>query len=274
MEKENPMLAVEQLDFRVAGHRLLDDVSMTVEAGQLVGLLGPNGAGKSSLIRVLAGDASADRGRVLFHGRPLDAWRRRDIARHRAVMPQQLEMQFPMTAREVVSLGRPAEVGRQRDRIVGELLDWLDVHHLADRLVPTLSGGERQRVQLARVLAQVWDSPAPRLLLLDECTSALDPAHQQLVFSRLRDFSWQGCGVLVAVHDLNLAARFCDRLILLQQGRVAASGKPEEVLTVEHMRRVYGLECRVMWLDEGHLMVIPADNARNRNEDPLRACLA
>ncbi|MDF0749417.1 heme ABC transporter ATP-binding protein [Marinobacter sp. 71-i] len=254
---QKPLLNVNNLDLWLAKQQILDDISLSLTQGELVALLGPNGAGKSTLIRALAGEVRVPAQTVRFDGKDMNQWSRAALARHRAVMPQKVDLQFPMTVEEVVALGRPRENPTQRRRIIRALLARLDITHLETRLVPTLSGGEQQRVQLARVLAQVWDRPDPRLLLLDECTSALDPAHQQQVFQQLRQLASEGFGLLVAVHDLNLAAQYADRLVLMKAGKIFAEGPPASVLTEQHLREVYGLESRVELLPEGYPLVIP-----------------
>lgn len=254
---QKPLLNVNNLDLWLARQQILDDISLSLTQGELVALLGPNGAGKSTLIRALAGEVRVPERAVSFDGKDMNHWPRAALARHRAVMPQKVDLQFPMTVEEVVALGRPREHLAQRRRIISTLLARLDITHLETRLVPTLSGGEQQRVQLARVLAQVWERPGPRLLLLDECTSALDPAHQQQVFQQLRQLASEGFGLMVAVHDLNLAAQYADRLVLMNAGKVFAEGSPASVLTEQHLREVYGLHSRVEQLPEGYPLVIP-----------------
>lgn len=263
------LLDVDSLDLWLGNRQILNNVSLSLAQGELVALLGPNGAGKSTLIRALAGEVHVPGRTVHFNGKDMNQWPRVALARHRAVMPQKVDLQFPMTVEEVVALGRPREPLARRRRIIRALLARLDITHLETRLVPTLSGGEQQRVQLARVLAQVWERPAPRLLLLDECTSALDPAHQQQVFLQLARLAREGFGLLVAVHDLNLAAQYADRLVLMKDGRIFAEGSPASVLTEQHLREVYGLESRVELLPEGYPLVIPQ---RPRTDHPDNLC--
>ncbi|PAV25631.1 heme ABC transporter ATP-binding protein [Tamilnaduibacter salinus] len=270
LQPQPAILETHSIAICLGGHPIVEDLSFTLRPGELVALLGPNGAGKSTLIRALAGEIDVPPDRVRFAGRAMGDWRRADIARHRAVMPQKVDLQFPMTTREVIALGRPRESAENRQRIIGELMARLDIARFADRLVPTLSGGEQQRVQLARVLAQIWERPAPHLLLLDECSSALDPAHQQLIFRELKQLAARGVALLVAVHDLNLASQFADRLMLLQSGRVVAEGTPGEVLVPDTLRDVYGLTCRVEALPEGYPMVIPTPESEFRANAPGR----
>lgn len=271
------LLQVEALSVRQAGRAIVRTLSLAVNPGELLVVLGPNGVGKSTLLRALAGELKWSEGRVRLGGRALNQWPAPVLARHRGVMPQNVELSFPLTVEEVVQLGRPREAAGYGNRIVSDLMQLLSVEHLRNRLVPGLSGGEQQRVQLARVLAQVWDSPGPVLLLLDECTSALDPAHQQQVFGLLRALAERrGYGVLAVAHDLNLAARYGHRLLLMNQGRGYREGAPEEVLTAGTLQAVFGLKARVMQLSEGYPMVIPAgddqavslDRLLNRAEEP------
>ena len=231
-------------------------------------LLGPNGAGKSTLLRAISGDLAYG-GSVSLSGRELGEWRPEQLARQRAVMPQRVEVNFPLTVEEVVQLGRSELRAGMNDPVVDRLMDDLDIAHLRHRLVPGLSGGEQQRLQLARVLAQIMDSPGERLLLLDECTSALDPAHQQMVLDLVRRLAKEeGVAVLAVMHDLNLAAQFADRLMLMKAGYRVHSGSAWDVLTPDLLETVYGFSARVVELEEGYPMVVPRRGA------PVRAQLA
>ncbi|PCM44725.1 heme ABC transporter ATP-binding protein [Marinobacter sp. ANT_B65] len=256
------LLQVDDLGIHLSGKPIVERLGFKLDAGELLVVLGPNGAGKSTLLKGLAGEHKLAAGQVMFAGRPMTNWSNRDLARQRAVMPQRVEVNFPLTVEEVVRLGRPPEPLSLSMPVLAELMELLDIAHLQHRLVPGLSGGEQQRVQLARVLAQIWDAKGPVLLLLDECTSALDPAHQQQVFSLLRRLARQrGFAVLAVAHDLNLAARFADRLMLLHQGQVHIDGLPSEVLTEGVLAKVYGLSARILELEEGYPLVIPRDDS-------------
>lgn len=241
------LLQVMDLTCSVGSKCLFDTVSFSVGAGESVALLGPNGAGKSSLLRALAGELSAESGSILLHGRSLSDWRSRELARCRAVMPQQVTLSFPLTVTEVVALGlHGRQRGHTRHPLIMELLDWLGIAHLAQRRYPTLSGGEQQRVQLARVLVQIWQAPQAPLLLLDECTSALDPHWQHQVLHRLHECRQRQFGLLWTVHDLNMAARYADRILLLQEGKLVASGTPVQVLTPARLAAVYGIDAQII----------------------------
>ncbi|MEO8604051.1 MAG: heme ABC transporter ATP-binding protein [bacterium] len=242
------MLAAYELSVRAGQATLLSAVSAAVVPGQVLAVVGPNGAGKSTLLRALAGDLAPARGDILLDGRPLSTWRPPALARTRAVVLQHSGLDFAFSALEVVLLGRAPHAGRvsrARDlAIAAAALTAADVAGLRARSYPTLSGGERQRVQFARALAQIWESPggAPRYLLLDEPTAALDLAQQHRTLQRARDWAQRGTGVLVVLHDLNLAAAYADRILMLSRGRAVALGTPTEVLCAERIAQVFGVE--------------------------------
>ncbi|MRH90184.1 heme ABC transporter ATP-binding protein [Nocardia sp. SYP-A9097] len=220
------------------GNRVLDGVDFEVIAGQIVALVGPNGAGKSTLLSALAGELEPSHGTVELDGKPLGDWAPLDMARRRAVLPQNHTVGFPFTAREVVAMGRApwARTDRQDldERYIADALAATDVEHLAARPFPALSGGERARVALARVLAQ--DTPT---LLLDEPTAALDLGHQEQVLHLARQRATAGAAVVVVLHDLGVAAAYADRVAVLDSGRIAADGPPRQVLTTELLTHVY-----------------------------------
>jgi len=253
------MLQVSDLQV-IRGHKtVLDGVSLDVAPGQVLGVLGPNGAGKSTLLGALCGELSAHRGRVLLHERPLADWPGQERAQRLAVLPQASSLGFAFRVEEVVGMGRlPHRTGQVRDReIVTAALQAADALHLAERSYLALSGGERQRVHLARVLAQLWPGEAGRTLLLDEPTSALDPLHQHTTLQAVRGFADRGAAVLVILHDLNLAARYCDRILLLENGRPYAFDTPEQVLQPGALKAVFGLDVLVQRHPErGHPLII------------------
>ncbi|MFN3716832.1 MAG: heme ABC transporter ATP-binding protein [Thiobacillus sp.] len=227
------------------GRALLDDVSLSVRAGEILAVLGPNGAGKSTLLKVMAGEFTPDSGDVVIEGRPLANWIPLELARVRAAMRQDTHLEFAFSAREVVMMGRYPHCRRHTTAldwdIVDEALQAADAAHLAWRPYPGLSGGEKARVQFARALAQVWPGDTrQRLLFLDEPTAALDITHQHSLLGLARDFTRAHRFAVIAVlHDLNLAARYADRIALLDQGRLAALGAPAEVLTPQQLMATY-----------------------------------
>jgi iron complex transport system ATP-binding protein len=224
-------------DARLAlGERMvLDAVNVEVPPGRITAIVGPNGAGKSTLLRASAGLLPAQSGTISLTGRPLDALSRTELARAIAYLPQERAVHWPLAARAVVALGRlphddaaPAAIDRA--------LDAMDITPLADRPVSQLSGGERARVLVARALAQ----EAP-LLIADEPTAGLDPAHALALFALFERLATEGRTVIVALHDLSLAARFAHHIVLLANGRVAASGPAAEVLTPRHLEPAFGV---------------------------------
>ncbi|HZG06887.1 MAG TPA: ABC transporter ATP-binding protein [Streptomyces sp.] len=237
-------LGVEGLSVGAGARRLVRDVSLTAAPGEVVGLVGPNGSGKSSLLRAVYRVLRPDAGRVLVDG--ADAWSLpvRRLARTLAVVVQEPGTDFDLTVREVVAMGRTPHKrlldGDTADdaRLVESSLALVGAVELADRPFDRLSGGERQRVLIARALAQ-----QPALLVLDEPTNHLDVRHQMEVLGILRRLP---ATVLVALHDLNLAAYYCDRLYVLKDGEVAAAGPPREVLTARLLAEVYGVAGEVV----------------------------
>ncbi len=220
---------------------VLDGVSMSVPEGSLYAVLGPNGSGKSTLLRALMGVIRPIRGEVRVRGVPAHAWDRQAMARTVGVVPQLEAIAFPVTVREVVSMGRYPHLGPLRAegeadrRAIALAMDRCDVAHLEARKIATLSGGELQRVRIARALAQ-----EPLALALDEPTASLDIRHEMTIFELLRSSVAKGLTVLVITHNLNLAARFADRMLLLSDGRVVAEGTAETLLRREVLERVYG----------------------------------
>lgn len=236
-------LAADRLNFSYApGAPVLADVSTLLETGLVAGIIGPNGAGKSTLLQLLCGLLVQDSGTVTLDGRPLVSFTPRERARIIAYMPQSVQPTFSLSVREVVALGRYPHLGpfgalgEPDYAIVDACLAQTETGEFADRDFLSLSGGERQRVVLASILAQ-----EPRILLLDEPTSALDLPHESAFFQQLRQLAAQELGVVVVTHDINMAAQFCDRLLLLGKDHtLITQGTPEEVLTAEYLTAAYG----------------------------------
>ncbi len=238
-------MKLEARDITVAikGCRIVDSVSMALNSGELVGLIGPNGAGKSTLLKAILGIRARASGTVTLDGEDFDALPSRVRAQKVAFLPQERRVEWRLPAHDIVMLGRyPHQSGfggpTPQDReAVQRALEAVDAAGVADRPVAVLSGGERTRVLLARALAV----EAP-LLLVDEPISALDPYHQLHVMEILQERARAGVGVLAVIHDLSLAMRFMDRLVLLDEGAVAADGKPEDVLSSDLLAAVYRVD--------------------------------
>lgn len=251
-------LALESVSVHYGRTVAVQPIDLEIPSGQWLGLIGPNGAGKSSLLRALVGLA-AYRGAVTVDGRAISAQSRSERAAQVAYVPQDPMFPVDMSVFEYVLLGRSPYVGyfgseSRRDRmIVADVLDRLDLTQFADRRLATLSGGERQRLVIARALA----TQAP-VLVLDEPTSALDIGYQQQALelvARLRHE--RGLTVIAAMHDLTLAGMYADRLVLLHQGVVVASGRPFEVLTAETLAEFYGVRVSVHHDPDGTVVVVP-----------------
>ncbi|MFC0201530.1 ABC transporter ATP-binding protein [Paracoccus rhizosphaerae] len=243
---------------RVRGRTLLDDVSLTISTGEVLGLVGPNGSGKSTLMRLLAGLVRPDRGHVILDGRPMADLSQREIARRIALVAQSAETADRITVRDAVALGRTPWLdalspwSAQDDAEVAHALRRVDLAHLALRDWSTLSGGERQRAHIARALAQT-----PQILLLDEPTNHLDIRHQLSVLDLVGGL---GVSTVIALHDLNHAMR-CDRLAVLQDGRLQALGPPAEVLNPAILAQVFGVRASAL--------IDPQDGSRIMRFHPI-----
>jgi iron complex transport system ATP-binding protein len=224
-----------------ASRRALDGVSFRVEPGTLFAILGPNGSGKSTLTRAILGASHLDSGEVLLDDRPLSDWKRRELATRVGAVAQSEPLPFPMTVGELVGMGRyahlgPLEAPSSKDReAVEAALERCDVLDLSDRLVQTLSGGELQRVRIARALAQ-----QPEALILDEPTASLDIRHEMGIMELLHGSAQCGITIVLVTHHLDLASRFAGRMLLMDQGRVAAEGDPRDVMNAATLGEVYG----------------------------------
>jgi len=239
-------MIAENISLHLAGFDLLRNINLTIEPGQVTAVVGPNGAGKSSLLKVLTGDIKPTDGRVLLNGRNIAQWEMREKANLLAVLPQHTALNFPFTASEVVKLGRiPHFTGYAKDQeITTNALQLVDASYLQKRLYTQMSGGEKQRVQLARVLAQIWNPSdlGDQFLVLDEPTSAFDLSHQQMILAIVRQFANRGVGVLMVLHDLNLAARCADNLVVVSGGAIEAYGSPDKVLSEQLINKVFDVQ--------------------------------
>lgn len=241
-------LSLTDVTFRVPGRTLLHPLSLTFPAGKVTGLIGHNGSGKSTLLKMLGRHQKASEGEIRLNGQPLDSWSSKVFARQVAYLPQQLPAAEGMTVRELVAIGRypwHGALGRfgVADReLVDEAISLVGLKPLAHRLVDSLSGGERQRAWIAMLVAQ--DS---RCLLLDEPTSALDIAHQVDVLALIHRLSQErGLTVVAVLHDINMAARYCDHLVALRGGEMIAQGSPVEMMQSETLESIYGIPMGIL----------------------------
>lgn len=247
---------------RLGGRPVLDGVSLTVRAGEVLALVGPNGAGKSTLLAALAADAPVEGGTVLIDGKPADSWNARELSLRRSVLPQAATLSFPFLVDEVVRMGRAPWAGTaaedEDEEVVAAAMAATEVTAFAPRPFSALSGGEKARVALSRVLAQ-----RTAVMLLDEPTAALDLRHQELVLTVSRERARAGDAVVVVVHDLGLAAAHADRVAVLADGRIVGEGPPATTLTPELLTEVYQHPVEVLaHPDTGVPIVLPVRPGR------------
>ena len=242
------MLIAQNVSYATAGAQLLKDVSLTVRPGEALAIIGPNGAGKSTFLKLLSGELRPSAGRIMLEGEELSHWSKPDYARRRAVMSQHVSIAFPFTVLEVVLLGRSPHLrgaGYERDQTIAlAAMQMAEVDGLAARAYDTLSGGEQQRVQFARALTQVWkdEFAAPRYLFLDEPVAGMDPAHQHSALQIAGEFSRNQVGVVIVLHDLNLAAMYSDTIAVFHEGALHRCGTPEQVLTDGLIKEIFSLD--------------------------------
>lgn len=268
------MIRARNVSIAHGGRPVLSNIDFDVRPGQLTVLAGPNGAGKSSLLQLLTGEARPASGSVTLDGRPLADIAPAALARRRAVLPQASQLAFPFTVGEILRLGLEAGGHRMRPQAIHAALARVDLAGFAERSYAQLSGGEQQRVHLARVLAQTGapvDDGVPRFLFLDEPVSSLDIRHQLSVLAIAREVSRGGGGVLAVLHDLNLAAGFADRLVILSDGRIAGDGSPAEILNDALIERVFGVRLRIGALPPASIpFLLPQTAAFRRDSNPKR----
>jgi iron complex transport system ATP-binding protein len=234
------MLKASRVHFCISHTPIVDEVSLELKPGEILAVLGPNGAGKSTFFKILSGEIKCKHGAIDYNGHDIQRLNSRELAEVRAVMPQHTQVNFPFTVQEVIELGLISTRAKDPGQLLGEVLEVTNTSHLRDQLFNTLSGGEKQRVQLARVLIQIWEAkPFPRYLLLDEPTSSLDIAQQHAVLKILQTLKSRNIGILVILHELNLAAQYADKIALLKNGVIAKIGPIEEVLEEEILERVF-----------------------------------
>lgn len=254
MPRDTPLFEIEQASFTLGGRTLVGPLSLSIAGGAFIGLIGHNGSGKSTLLKMLARQQPAQ-GTIRLNGRPLNEWGDRTFAREVAYLPQTTPTSSGMLVKELVALGRypwHGALGRfgATDRAkVAEALEMTDLGPLADRLVDTLSGGERQRAWIAMLVAQ-----DTKCLLLDEPISALDIAHQIDILAMIRDLARErNIGVVAVLHDVNMAARFCDHIVALHSGALIAQGPPATIMQPAPLEAIYGIPMGVMASPEAGL---------------------
>jgi len=256
-------VTLENISVDLGRRPVLRGVTAAMAAGEMIGIIGPNGAGKSTLVRAMLGLSPLSGGSVAIDGRPLAALHPRQVARRIAYLPQGQTLHWPLGVERLVALGRlphlapMSRIGEEDRRLIAEAMERADVLALRDRTATHLSGGERARVLLARALAV-----GAAGLIADEPLASLDPGHQIDVMELLAREARQGAMVVAVLHDLTMAARYCDRLLLIDRGALVADGPPAQVLTAERLRQVYGIGAWIETQGDGPPFVIPTDRIR------------
>jgi iron complex transport system ATP-binding protein len=249
------MLVARGVSVNVKGKSLLHDVDLCLAPGRVVGVVGPNGAGKSTLLKAMTGERPMSGGDVELEGRPLRQWPIRELAHKRAVLAQSTEVVFPFLVLEIVTLAMRSNLtAAEQHQYAQRALAAVDMSSMAHRIYGTLSGGEKQRVQLARVLAQAWTCGCT-YLMLDEPTNSLDLSHQLLILRVARQHADNRGGVLMILHDLNIASMVADEIVALKDGRRIAAGAPQDVMTDDLIGALYGVQARVRGVPDGPFLL-------------------
>ncbi|QIG94972.1 MULTISPECIES: heme ABC transporter ATP-binding protein [unclassified Bradyrhizobium] len=254
------LLEAQSVSMTVGGTTLVDAVSLRIGAGEMVAIVGPNGAGKSTLLRMLSGDLRPSRGSIRLKQRDLHGYGPRELAQHRAMLSQHVNVTFPFTVEEIVSMGAGESPRTAARNLVEAALDQVGLAHFRCRQLPTLSGGEQQRAHFARVLVQLACGEAlhgPGLLLLDEPTSSLDLRHQIDLVETARRRAGRGTAVIAILHDLNLAMRFADRILLLHRGRLAVDGDRAAAMQAETLRKIFEIDVAIDYTANGVPFLLP-----------------
>lgn len=234
------MLRASNIHYCIKNRAIIDQMNLELAPGKIMAVLGPNGAGKSTFFKVLSGETTCKLGTVNYNGKLLNQLKPKQLAEIRAVMPQHSQMNFPFSAEEVVRLGLISSSTTSPDNLISEIMEVTNTLHLREKAFNHLSGGEKQRIHLARVLVQIWENkPFPRFLLLDEPTSSLDIAQQHAVLKILNRLKSRNIGILVILHELNLAIQYADQVALLKNGVIVKSGDVKTVMEKETLDFVF-----------------------------------
>ncbi|MCX7321801.1 MAG: heme ABC transporter ATP-binding protein [Hyphomicrobiales bacterium] len=242
------LLTASDLSLTIGGAPVLRQVDLNISKGEMVAIVGPNGAGKSTLLRLLSGELRPTRGAVTLCGRDLRGWPPEQLAQRRAMLSQHIAVSFPFTVSEIVQMGRGERALSATRRLIDAAIEEVGLSGFRDRELPTLSGGEQQRAHLARILVQLACGEAasgPALLLLDEPTSSLDLRHQIALVDICRTRARNGTAVIAVLHDLNLAVRLADRIVVMHDGKVVADGTPRETMTRDIIRQVFDIDAAI-----------------------------
>lgn len=242
------MIKAHQISYKHKEFHILDSVDVHLEYGEFLAIVGPNGAGKSSLLSILANEVKSKQ-QILFKHKNISDWPVKELSKHKAKFSQHNSNDIPLEVKDVVMMGRypyfDAQPKQEDHEAMNKMMYETDVFHLKGREYNTLSGGEKQRVHLSRVMAQLQNEIAHKLVFLDEPLNNLDVKHQYKALEIIKNFTQRANSAIVVLHDLNLAAQYADKILLMKSGRVAAYGTPEEVFTAEKISEAYNFPCTV-----------------------------
>jgi iron complex transport system ATP-binding protein len=242
------MIRAHQISYRHKEFHILDGIDITLEYGEFLAIVGPNGAGKSSLLSILANEVKSEQ-KILFKNKNISDWNVRELSKHKAKFSQHNSNDIPLEVKDVVMMGRypyfDAQPKQEDHEAMNNMMYETDVFHLKQREYNTLSGGEKQRVHLSRVMAQLQNDIAHKLLFLDEPLNNLDVKHQYKALEIIKKFTKKTNSAVVVLHDLNLAAQYADKILLMKSGKTAAFGTPEEVFTAENISHAYNFPCTI-----------------------------
>lgn len=242
------MIKAHQINYKHGEFHILNGVDVSLEYGEFLAIVGPNGAGKSSLLSVLANEVKSNQ-KIVFKNKNINDWEVQELSKHKAKFSQHNSNDIPLEVQDVVMMGRypyfDAQPRQEDHDAMNSMMQETDVFHLKEREYNTLSGGEKQRVHLSRVLAQLQNEIAHKLVFLDEPLNNLDVKHQYKALETIKNFTKKANSAIVVLHDLNLAAQYADKILLMKSGRVAAYGSPEEVFTAENISEAYNFPCTI-----------------------------
>jgi len=243
------MIKAHQINYKHKEFRILDGIDVSLEYGEFLAIVGPNGAGKSSLLSVLADEVKSGKQKVLFKDKLIQEWNVKELSKHKAKFSQHNSNDIPLEVKDVVMMGRYPYFDAQPDKedleAMNNMMYETDIFHLKDRDYNTLSGGEKQRVHLSRVMAQLQNEITHKLVFLDEPLNNLDIKHQYKALEIIKNFTKKANSAIVVLHDLNLAAQFADKILLMKSGKVSAFGTPQEVFTAENISTAYNFPCTI-----------------------------
>jgi len=243
------MIKAHQINYLHKDFHILEGVDVSLGYGEFLAIVGPNGAGKSSLLSVLANEIKQEKQKILFKDKSIEDWEVKELSKHKSKFSQHNSNEIPLEVKDVVMMGRypyfDSQPHKEDLEAMNKLMYETDVYHLKDREYNTLSGGEKQRVHLSRVMAQLENEIAHKLVFLDEPLNNLDIKHQYKALEIIKKFTKKANSAIVVLHDLNLAAQFADKILLMKSGKVSAYGTPEEVFTAETISQAYNFPCTI-----------------------------